>query len=297
MIQVNCLHEIRFKEALIEAEALDRHLATTRRPVGPLHGLPISLKDQFHVKGVDTSMGYVGWLGTFEGIQGDPRHLTFESVLTRELCELGAVLHCKTSVPATLLSGETANNIIDYTYNPTNRHLSAGGSSGGEGALVSMRGSVGGFGTDIGGSLRFPPAWNGLYGLKPSTGRLPYGGAANAMDGQNSILSVVGPISNSAGGLKLLTQAVLNRQPWFDDPMVVPIPWRDPIEQETLDLVRRSEGAHGQMAFGVHFDDGNVRPHPPVARALEIIAATLKRLGHKVMLDMCRDGRVLTDAV
>ena len=65
--------------------------------MGPLHGLPISLKDQFHVKGVDTSMGFIGWLGTYEGFETRLEGRNEESQLVRELLGLGAVLYCKVS--------------------------------------------------------------------------------------------------------------------------------------------------------------------------------------------------------
>lgn len=123
-------------------------------------------------------MGYVGWLGTFQGKKGTGKERVFESEMVQELRDLGAVLYCKTSVPHTLMTGETVNNIIGYTWNPKNRNLSCGGSSGGEGALIGLRGSPAGFGTDIGGSIRIPAAFNGLYGLRPSAGRLPYQGMA-----------------------------------------------------------------------------------------------------------------------
>lgn len=147
---LNCLHEIFFDQAIEEAKQLDKYFAQHKKPVGLLHGLPVSLKDQFHVKGVETSMGYVGWLGTFQGKKGTGKEKTFESEMVRELRSLGATLFCKTSVPATLMAGETVNNIIGYTLNPKNRLLSCGGSSGGEGALIGARGSPAGFGTDIG---------------------------------------------------------------------------------------------------------------------------------------------------
>lgn len=119
-------------------------------------------------------MGYVGWLGTFEGKKDDKRKGVFESEIVKELRSLGAILYCKTSVPHTLMSGETVNNIIGYTWNPKNRNLTSGGSSGGEGALIGLKGSPAGFGTDIGGSIRIPAAFNGLFGIRPSSGRLPY---------------------------------------------------------------------------------------------------------------------------
>ncbi|KLJ11647.1 hypothetical protein EMPG_13187 [Blastomyces silverae] len=278
---VNCLHEIFFDAALKDAQKLDAYFAEHKKPLGPLHGIPISLKDQFHVKGVETTMGYVGWIGTFQGQKGDPRRLVFESELVRELRSAGAVLHCKTSVPATLMCGETVNNIIDYAWNPMNRHLSAGGSSGGEGALILLRGSAGGFGTDIGGSVRIPAAFNGIYGIRPSAGRIPYEGAANSMDGQNSINSVIGPLAATAGGLKLLFQSILSQKPWLQDPLAVELPWRDEIEQEVLSLVKNSAAGQGQLSFGVMSSDGYIQPLPPVARALRIMTATLMKLGHK----------------
>ncbi|KAF4614351.1 hypothetical protein G7Y89_g15387 [Cudoniella acicularis] len=278
---VNCLHEIFFEAAIAEAQKLDNYYKAHGKPLGPLHGLPVSLKDQFHVKGVETTMGYVGWIGTFEGQKGTGKEKVFESEMVRELRELGAILFCKTSVPHTLMAGETVNNIIGYTWNPKNRNLACGGSSGGEGALISLKGSPVGFGTDIGGSIRIPAAFNGLYGIRPSSGRLPYEGMANSMDGQNTILSVVGPIGTSVGALKLVIKGILSREPWLHDPLVAEIPWRDEQEQAVLELVK--QGGGGQLAFGIMRGDENVTPQPPVKRALDVVVKTVEKLGHKVI--------------
>jgi len=149
----NCLHEIFFGQALERAKQLDAYFAENGgKTVGPLHGLPISLKDQFHVKGVDTTMGYVGWIGSNLGIKDPSQAHQVESQITTELLSLGAVLYCKTSLPQTLLFGETKNNIIGQTLNPHNQNLSCGGSSGGEGSRQALGGSTLGVGTDIGGS-------------------------------------------------------------------------------------------------------------------------------------------------
>jgi amidase len=281
-VQVNCLHEVFFEAAIEDAKRLDAYFAQYKEPVGPLHGLPVSLKDQFHVRGVETTMGYVGWIGTFQGKKEDPRKGVFESELVRELRNLGAVLYCKTSVPATLMAGETVNHIIKYTTNPQNRLLSCGGSSGGEGALIALRGSPGGFGTDIGGSVRIPAVFNGLYGLRPSSGRVPYEGAANSMDGQNAILSVIGPLATTARSLRLLFKAVLSQEPWFHDPLVLEVPWREDIEREVGALVKQSAADASKLAFAVMHDDGIVKPHPPIARAMKTVEETLKKLGHRV---------------
>ncbi|KIW71755.1 hypothetical protein PV04_03889 [Phialophora macrospora] len=279
---VNCLHETFFDAALASAKELDEYYAQNKKTVGPLHGVPVSLKDQFHVKGVETTMGYVGWIGTFEGKPDDPRKGTYESEMVRELRALGAVLYCKTSVPHTLMSGETINNIIGYTWNPKNRYLCSGGSSGGEGALIGLKGSPGGFGTDIGGSIRIPAAFNGLFGIRPTSGRLPYEGMANSMDGQNSILSVVGPLATTARGVRLLAKSILSAKPWLHDPLVVDMPWRDAQEQAIFDIIKSSSDK-GQLSFAVMKSDGVVNPQPPVARAINMVVEALGKAGHKVI--------------
>jgi amidase len=279
---VNCLHETFFDAAVASAKELDEYFAENKKTIGPLHGVPVSLKDQFHVKNVETTMGYVGWIGTFEGSADDPRKGTYESEMVRELRALGAVLYCKTSVPHTLMSGETVNNIIGYTWNPKNRYLCSGGSSGGEGALIGLKGSPGGFGTDIGGSIRIPAAFNGLYGLRPTGGRLPYEGMANSMDGQNSILSVVGPLATTARGARLLTKAILSTNPWLHDPLVVDMPWRDAQEQAIWDIVK-SSSEKGKLSFAVMASDGIVNPSPPVSRAISMVVDALRNAGHKII--------------
>lgn len=270
--QTNCLHEIFFDAALAESDRQDEYYALHKKPIGPLHGLPVSLKDQFHIRGVETTMGYVGWIGTFEGRKDTGKELKYESEMVRELRSLGAILYCKTAVPHTLMSGETVNNIIGYAWNPKNRLLSAGGSSGGEGALIGLKGSPIGFGTDIGGSIRIPAAFNGLFGLRPSAGRLPYEGMANSMDGQNSLLSVVGPMSTSVPSLKLLVKSLLSQEPWLHDPLVVELPWRDLPDLSGTPLT-----------FGILKDDGVVKPHPPVSRGMEMVVDAIKSAGHHVI--------------
>lgn len=228
-------------------------------------------------------MGYVGWINTYQGLRDDPRRANGESELVRELRNLGAVLYCKTSVPATLMSAETINNIIGYTWNPKNRFLSCGGSSGGEGALIALRGSPGGFGTDIGGSVRIPAGFNFLYGLRPSAGRIPYQDAANSMDGQNTILSVIGPLAPTARSLTLLFKAVISQQPWLYDPLALELPWREDVVQETRSLIEQAMNGSPSLAFGIMHYDGVARLHPPIARGLKIVEQTLTRLGHKVI--------------
>lgn len=249
-------------------------------PSGPLHGLPVSFKDQFHVRGVETTMGYVGWIGTFEGKKGTGKEKVVESELVREIRALGGVPFCKTSLPHTVMSAETWNHIVGFTRNPNNRLMSSGGSSGGEGALVAMKGSPIGFGTDIGGSVRIPSAFCGLYGIRPSFGRLPYAGAANSMPGQNSIPSVCGPLAGSAAALKLMLKSVLTQEPWLYDPAVVELPWRDSLAA----ALPASAAETGEvLTFGLWASDETVAPTPPVKRAFATVKALIEKLGHQTI--------------
>ena len=263
---VNCLAEICFVEAFERARSLDEHFrASGGRTVGPLHGVPISLKDQFELKGKETAMGYVGYLGQIA---------ERNSTLVELIFELGGVVHVKTTLPQTIMAGETQSPLLGVTVNPWNRTMSAGGSSGGEGALIALKGSICGFGTDIGGSIRYPCAFNGLHGLKPSDGRLPYGDAKNSFDGQESIASVIGPMARSLRTIRFLMKSVLERKPWLVDPGVHPIPWRD-------ELLR--EGQIQPLCFAVIRFDQFAHLSPPVQRALDLSIAALEKSGHQVV--------------
>ncbi|KAF4612974.1 hypothetical protein D9613_010910 [Agrocybe pediades] len=256
---VNCLTEIFIERALARAAQLDEHLKTTGKVVGPLHGLPISLKDQVNVEGLESTMGYVSWIG---------QYATKNSVLADVLEASGAVLYWP----------ETFNHVFGRTLNPYNRALTSGGSSGGEGALVALRGSPIGVGSDIGGSIRIPSAFNGLYGLRPSYHRVPYAGCVNSLEGQEAVPSVLGPISNSLSGIKSFMQSVAAQSPWLKDPMAIRKPWN---EAE----YRLSDHGEGKtpLCFAMLWHDEVVLPHPPVMRALERTKEALIRAGHQVI--------------
>ncbi|KAK4498039.1 hypothetical protein PRZ48_010695 [Zasmidium cellare] len=144
----NCLTEIFFDEAIERSKKLDEELAgNPDQHLRPLHGLPISIKDSFRVPGVDSTTGLVCWANEPD---------TEFSSLPKLLLDLGAVLYCKTNVPQTMMTADSDNNVFGRTLNPNNLSLTAGGSSGGEGALIALRGSILGVGTDIAGSIRIP---------------------------------------------------------------------------------------------------------------------------------------------
>lgn len=134
--------EILPKEAFARANHLDDHFRKYKQPIGPLHGLPISVKEQIGMKGLKLCAGYVAW---WDNIAEE------DALLLKILWRAGAVFYARTTEPQTMMHLETDSNLWGVTVNPYNTSLSSGGSSGGEGALVGLRGSCLGIGTDIGG--------------------------------------------------------------------------------------------------------------------------------------------------
>ncbi|KAK0103671.1 Acetamidase [Cadophora gregata] len=124
----NLLLEIAFDNALERAKELDEYFKKNQKPIGPLLGIPLILKDQFHIKGLETSMAFVGWIGTFEGKKGTGKENNTERELIRELYSLGAIPIGKTSLVQSISAPETNNNILGYAWNPHNQLLSTGGS-------------------------------------------------------------------------------------------------------------------------------------------------------------------------
>src|ERR1700753_3139631 len=134
LLEVNCLTEIFFDQALSRAMALDKYYEENKRTVGPLHGLPISLKDSFNIKGVTTTVGYVSF--------ASHPPAEFNSNLVDLLFSQGAVFYVKTNIPQTMMTVDCENPLFGRTLNPRNLSLTAGGSTGGEEALIALRGSL-----------------------------------------------------------------------------------------------------------------------------------------------------------
>lgn len=266
---VNCLTEIFIDKALEQAEKLDKHLKETGKPIGPLHGLPISLKDQINVEGVESVMGYVSWIGEYEDKN---------AVIVNMLISLGAIPYVKTNVPQTLMWDETFNHVFGRTVNPHNRTLTSGGSSGGEGALIAMGGSPLGVGSDIGGSIRTPSGFCGIYGLRPSYNRIPYTNCRNSLEGQESAPSVLGPMAPTLSALKLFMTSIIGAEPWRRDPLVLRKRWSN----DDYHLREHGEGK-GPLCFGIIWHDDFAMPHPPVLRGLEETKQALIKAGHKVV--------------
>ncbi|OTB01073.1 hypothetical protein M426DRAFT_14791 [Hypoxylon sp. CI-4A] len=259
------LTEIFFKDALNQARELDKYQNDHKSLVGPLHGIPVTLKDQFNVKGYDSTIGYVS--RAFKPAAED-------AVLVRMLKKLGAVVLAKTNLPQSIMWCETENPLWGLTTNPSSNSYTPGGSTGGEAALLSLHGSILGWGTDIGGSTRIPAHMMGLYGLKPSSSRLPYHGVPVSTEGQEHVPSSVGPLARSLASMTEAMRELVRMQPWELDARCAPIPWRDEIVEQF-----RSE----PLTIGVLTDDGVVRPHPPITRVLLSLIEKLREAGHDIV--------------
>ncbi|KZV61548.1 amidase [Peniophora sp. CONT] len=268
---VNCLSEIMFDDALQRAKELDDYLRTHKKTVGLLHGLPVSLKDSFRVRGTNAAIGLVSFLDVLDTPET-------ESSIVKELRALGAVIYVKTTVPTAASHIDTHNNVTGQTFSPVNRLMSSAGSSGGEGALSAIHGSILGLSTDIGGSSRVPAAVNGVYGLRTSYMRLPYLGVKELMSGNTTSPYTVGPIGANVVNLSVLVQAILSRRPWLHDPKLVELPWRADHYDEVVNVARA-----GGLVFGILMSDGIVTPQPPVLRALRELQARLEAAGHEVI--------------
>ncbi|KAJ5497889.1 Amidase [Penicillium expansum] len=255
----NCIYELLPDRAIARAKELDDYLAKHGKPSGPLHGLPISIKGHIGLKGRDLSAGFVAWLD---------RESLDDANIVKILLDAGAVVYARTTEPQGLMALETCSNITGITTNPHNTALTPGGSSGGESALQALHGSPLGIGSDIGGSIRSPAANCGLYGLKPSTGRLPLIGCASYVLGCETIVGTLGPISPTFGGIELFLKTIIESKPWVKDSMMLPIPWRDQEKHIHLD--------NKKLTVGVMWTDDVVTPAPAVTRALKEVVERLK---------------------
>jgi amidase len=260
----NCLAVVLFTSALERAKELDAYMETHGRPIGALHGLPISVKEHIFLANTPATSGSISWADSPS--PGD-------ALICKVFREAGAIFHVKTTNPQTLMALETHSNLFGRTTNPFNVKLTSGGSSGGESALVAMRGSPLGIGTDIGGSIRAPSGFCGGWGLKCSVARIPHSGLSGLHSGMENIIGCVGPMANSLAGLRLFCKVALEAQPWDYEPSLIDLPWRD-VKVESLPK---------KLRIGVLWYDEEVMPHPPIQRALKDTVSKLIAAGHEVV--------------
>lgn len=229
--------------------------------LGPLHGVPVSIKDQFEVLGTPSTRGLPS--------RAD-RRSTREGPLLARLRAAGAIPFVKTNVPVMLMETETHNPLYGRTNNPYDLERTPGGSSGGEGALLAARATPLGLGADIGGSLRLPAHYCGIATIKPTAHRLPWGdNPPDDDEWQEAIVPQCGPMARTVAdvvtGFRVLAEPT-DGLPL--EPFVPPVPVRDP------DAVDASG-----LTVAVLDDDGGLRPSPAVRRAVREAADALVEAG------------------
>ncbi|KAF9557330.1 amidase [Agrocybe pediades] len=255
--KTNCLTEVMFEPARQRASELDAEFAATKQLRGPLHGVPFSIKEQFEIVGFDTSVGFTQWANS---------PATRNADLVEHLLNAGAVPFVKTNIPQTMFAFECSNPLWGRTTNPYNDKFTCGGSSGGEGALLAMDGSAAGIGTDIGGSLRIPAAYCGIYLLKPSGGRVSYQGAKGPVPGFDGIVTVAGPMGRSVEDLKLTSRVLFGAA--ARNHSIPPIPFRK-VELQP------------KLKFGYYTSDNYIKASPACMRAVLETVEALRRAGHE----------------
>ena len=129
-------------------------------------------------------------------------------------------------------------------------------------------------------SIRNPSHFCGLYGFKPSSHRMPTFGIVNSLDGQESAPSSIGPLSTSLSGVTTFVRSVLEAEPWRYCPNAFPKQWsQDDYELKTL-------GGGKKLCFGIMWDEGSMKPLPPVLRALKMTKKALEAAGHTSTRDI-----------
>lgn len=219
------------------------------RPSGPWWGVPFSVKDSIAVAGSLTTFGTLGQRG---------KRCQHDATAVARLRAQGMVVLCKTSVPELCMGLETDNGLIGPTLNPFDPARTCGGSSGGEAALLASRASPVGLGSDTGGSIRLPAHYCGVWGLKPTTGRVPRTGHTPGPGGPSDGLWQIGPMGHHPDDLRAVLAML--EGPDGHDPEVVAAPepappeslrvgwWAEGVTEETRAAVVRAVEALGLPA-------------------------------------------------
>lgn len=238
-----------------DARAQARQRDARRDSRGPLHGVPVTIKDSFDIEGLPTLCGSKFRIG---------HRAAKNSTAVQRLIDAGAVILGKTNCGEFLHAYESDNYIAGRTNNPWNVNLTAGGSSGGEAAAIASFCSAGGIGSDGGGSIRVPAHFCGIAGLKPTPGRVSAAGHFPDICHPGGLLGVAGPMARTAADVQALFQALAGHDP--ADPFSAPVPprkfgiehlrvgvmeqfYRVPVQPAVREAVRKAAKAIGELGF------------------------------------------------
>jgi Asp-tRNA(Asn)/Glu-tRNA(Gln) amidotransferase A subunit family amidase len=275
------------------ARAAERAVARGE-PLGPLHGVPLSIKSSISVAGMPWETGSP----LRRGLRGER-----DATLVRRAREAGAIVLGVTNVAESLMAWETDNALYGRTNNPWDSGRTAGGSSGGESAAIAAGLSAGGVGSDGGGSIRVPSHFTGIVGLKPTPGRVPATGHFPPCGGPFALTGVVGPMARTVDDVALLLSVMAG--PDIGDPNAHPVPlhaggwgmgaaWGQEAGGWGLEaggsppVARRPQRAARRppptpLRIGWFEDDGRTPVEPAIRASVRRAADALSRGGYDVV--------------
>ena len=241
-------------DALDWARAAERALMNDER-VGPLHGLPLTIKDTIATEGLRTTAGSRLLANNI------PNH---DAKVVARLKAAGAIIIGKTNTPEMAAYYEAENPIFGHTNNPHDLNCTAGGSSGGEAAAIAACLSPAGIGSDLAGSIRLPAHLCGVAGLKPTTQRVPIDGHIPEVTGPLSLGAAIGPLGRKVADLAMLFGIIKDENPG-----------------EPGDNVRQNLSLKGLRAIW-YVSDGVAPVDEEIARAVERAGDALRDAGLEV---------------
>jgi Asp-tRNA(Asn)/Glu-tRNA(Gln) amidotransferase A subunit family amidase len=244
------------RQAAQDAEIAVMHGKT----LGPLHGIPISIKSSMAVAGMLCESGTRLRAGFVP---------VLDAPLVERLRAAGAIVMGVTNTPEFLMAWETDNLLYGRTNNPWDLQRTPGGSSGGEAAAIAAGMSAGGVGSDGGGSIRVPAHFSGICGLKPTPGRIPATGHYPVSAGPFALIGVVGPMARAVDDLKVLFEVM--QGPDIGDACAAPVPVRWPTEDEAR-----------KLRVGYFEDDGRTLVTAETRAAVRSAAEALRGAGFQV---------------
>ncbi len=222
--KINAVVQLAKERALMEAKAADKALAEGKI-MGPLHGVPMTIKDSFETAGIISTAGTLGRKNYMPGK---------DATVVARLREAGAILLGKTNTPEFTMSSLTTNLIYGQTYNPYDLTRHPSGSSGGAAAIIAAGGSFFDIGTDSGGSVRAPAHVCGIASIKPTSGRVPQTGHLPDFGDRFGSYQQPGPMARRVEDLYLLLSVIAGPDQY--DASISPVPLNDPADVNLSEL-------------------------------------------------------------
>ena len=245
--------EVFEEKALEEAKRVDEAMARGQA-IGPLHGVPFSIKDSIALAGTVSTAGTIGRRNAPPSAE--------DATLVARLRKAGAIPIAKTNLPDLLFAFESDNLLFGATNNPYDLSRTSGGSSGGEAALIAACASPCGLGSDAAGSVRLPAAFCGIAGIKPTSGRLPRTGHFPPAGGWLEMLWQIGPMARHVEDLATMMSLLVGGD--GRDPTVIDMPFDKPARVQLPRL---------RVAF--YTDNGFAAPNAPVTAVVRAAASAL----------------------